>query len=585
MKIPLRYCYLSIVLFSLTCSFSYGQKTLEGYIFDKISKKPLSYAAIKIVGTRVYTTSNEDGKFEFLSENNIDSLEIRYLGYETTKVSINYFRSKKIFYLKPFTAVLDEVIVSSNKKNPKRTSRKSVADLKEDRLYKLLYEIIKKYRKNKKINDSKAYFTLNSKTYFLSKTKLDTVPIEQIEGFYNGKQQLSKGILNLELKTGRFGQNRLFPFYSLDYITLLESFNLFKIGQPFLPQHPGNMSLSRIKRRYNLDLQKTDSYDGTIIHFQPKRERGDIFSGKIFFQETDSIIEKIALSIRDPRSFKLNSISIDDSVLLKNVTLNISFNPIDLSKIQYYDLNLNMVYSSDTIKKNITSNVILYFYDYNTHFTKPYFTNTIEFENDYDRLLTLPVSDKIWKQNYPYPKSIKDIKTTNFFKQKNQFYSYYVNKLPSHSLKNIKISSVTWSHQKKLLTSDLKIGLGVKLNFYYVVNSYEKENGNFEFILKTLFDTKTSFFRPEITLEELDCINLAFDIYELNRYYLLNRIKKSMTLADVKTLADQAILDARVMMTLMFDESQFGSDNVSFNSWKTKIHNALKKHIKSHAKR
>ncbi len=58
-----------------------------------------------------------------------------------------------------------------------------------------------------------------------------------------------------------------------------------------------------------------------------------------------------------------------------------------------------------------------------------------------------------------------------------------------------------------------------------------------------------------------------------------------MTLADVKTLADQAILDARVMMTLMFDESQFGSDNVSFNSWKTKIHNALKKHIKSHAKR
>jgi len=580
MKITIKIFPIIAVIFILISSVSYAQKTLEGYIFDETGKNPLSYAAILIGDTGVYTTSNEDGKFEIILKKNIDSLEIRYLGYKTTKVSTDYFRLKKILRLVPFSTILDEVIVSSKRKNLLKKSDRASSKIVEQGSYKMLYALIKKYRENKEIVNSKAYFTLNSKAYLPSRSKIDTIPLEQIEGFYIGKQELSKGILDLELKTGRFGQNSAFPFYSLDHISLLQNFRLFKKNQQLLPQHPGNMSFARIKKRYNVELQKTENYNGAIIHFQPKRKRRDIFSGRIFFHENDSIIEKIELYITNPTSFRANSIVKGDLVSIKNLKLNISFNPIDLNKIQYYDFNLDMVYHSGTVKSDITSKIILYLYDYNAPFSKPYFTNTIDFENDYDRLVTLPASDKIWKQNYPYPRSNSNTETTNFFKKENQFYSYYVNKLPSYSRANINISSIAWSNQKKLLPSDLKVGLGVKLNFYYALNSYENKTGSFDYIVKTLFDVKTSFFRSEISLEELDCINLAFDIYELNRHYLLDKIKESMTLEEVKTLSDKVILDARKMVSLMFKESEFGIQKGKFNQWKDKVHNELEKYNK-----
>jgi len=51
-----------------------------------------------------------------------------------------------------------------------------------------------------------------------------------------------------------------------------------------------------------------------------------------------------------------------------------------------------------------------------------------------------------------------------------------------------------------------------------------------------------------------------------------------MTLEDVKILADKAILDARVMASLMFEESLFGSEINNFNYWKNKINTELKKY-------
>lgn len=578
MKITAKSCFLLVVVLIFTSSVCSAQNILEGRVFDKTSENPLPYAAILIGDTRLYTTSNEDGKFQILLNKNIDSLEIRYIGYETRKISIDYFRLKKILYLKQFSTILNEIIVSTKIKKSSRALDKNVAGSKKESSYKLLYELIKKYRKSKKVVDSKAYFTLNSKAFFSSNSTVDTIPVEQIEGLYNSKQQLSKGILDLELKTGRFGQNRLIPFYSLNYISMLQDFNLFKKTKQILPQYAGNMSLNKIKKRYLLKLQKVENYNGTVIHFRPKTEKSDIFSGKIFFQEIDLILEKIELFIKNPKSFKLRPIVEGDSVSFKNLKLNISFNPIDLNKIQYYDLDLDFVYYTDTIQRKISSKVILYLYDYNTEFIKPYFTNTIEFENDYDRLLTLPVSDKIWNQNYPYPRSIKNTETTNFFKKNNQFYNYYENKLPSNSLTHIKISSIIWSNQRKLLYDDISNGPGINLNFFYALNPYKNDDGSINFNIKTLFDTKTSFFKSERTYKELDCINLAFDIFELNSHHLLGKIQKSTTIQEAKDLCNTAILDAKVTTTIMFEESLFGLDQGNFSYWKDKIRNELKKY-------
>ena len=582
MKITSKKCFLFVVILSFFSTICTAQNILEGSVFDKTSKKPLPYAAILLGDTGLYTTSNEDGKFQIFLNKNVDSLEIRYLGYETKKVSANYFRLNKILYLNQFSTILSEVVVSTKRKNSTKISSRNqgkiVDNLKEKSSYSLLHELIKKYRKNKEVVESKAYFTLNSTAYVPSISTIDTIPLEQIEGFYNSKQQLSKGIINLELKTGRFGQNRLFPFYSLNHISLLKGFNLFKITNQMLPQYVGNMSLNRIKKKYHLNIQKIEGYNGTIIQFRPKSEKDELFSGKVFFQEKDLIIEKVELFIKNPKSFKLSPIVKGDSVSLKNLKLNISFNPIDLNKIQYYDLDFDFVYYTDTDKKNISSKVILFLYDYDDRFIKPYFTNTIEFKNDYDRLLTLPVSDKIWKQNYPYPKSKKNTETTNFFKKNEQFYNYFENKIPSYSLTHINISSIKWSSQQKLLNENINSGPGINLNFSYVLNPFKNDDGSIYFTVKTLFDAKRSFFKSERTYRDLDCINLAFDIFELNRHYLLGKIKKSTTNQEAQDLCNTAFLDAKITSALMFKESSFGQDHEIFNFWKNKIHNELKKY-------
>jgi len=471
MKLTAKYYSLFTVVIFIS-SFCIAQNDIEGYIYDDITKKPLPYAAIVLGNTGIYTTSNEDGKFLLNPKKNMDSLLIRYLGYEIKKVSKDYFLSKKILYLKPFSTLLNVAFVNTSKED----------------LYKLLFKLIKKYRNNREISKNKVYYTLNSKSHFPSNPEIDTIPLEQIEGLYSGKQQLSKGILNLNLKTGRFGQNQKFPFYSLNHILLLSNFNLFKKNTQFLPQYPGNLSLSKIKKKYNLELDQTSNYNGTIISFSPKKEKGIFFSGKVFFQKNGLIIEKIELFIKKPKKFKLHPLVENDSLSIKNLTLTIFFNPIDLNKIQYYDFGLDIVYYSHNVKRNIMSKALLYLYDYNTSFTKPYFTNTIYFENDYDKILALPVSDNVWKQNYPYPRSKKSTEISDFFKEKNQFFNYYKNELPLNALAYIKTSSIIWNKKRKLLSEDIKDGPGINLNFSYTLNSYKNEGGSYDFITKTLFD-------------------------------------------------------------------------------------------------
>ena len=71
---------------------------------------------------------------------------------------------------------------------------------------------------------------------------------------------------------------------------------------------------------------------------------------------------------------------------------------------------------------------------------------------------------------------------------------------------------------------------------------------------------------------------MAFDIFELNRHYLLGKIKKSTTNQEAQDLCNTAFLDAKVTSALMFKESSFGQDHEIFNFWKNKIHNELKKY-------
>ena len=593
--IPMKKIVLLLSLISFTVSFS--QSTIEGFIFDKGTKTSLPYATIKIIGNNnFYTITNEDGKFEIYDRFASDTLEIRFIGFKTRKVAVSYFKDNSKLYLIPNTFHLNQVLV--------------VAKKEKNYTYKLLNRLIEKYRNKQLITKSKAFLTLTSSAR--------GVPIETIEGFYNSEQNLSKGIIDLKLKSGRFGQNAAFPFYSLNNTDILKDFQLFKKSKQILPLYPGNLTQSSIKRKYRVKIDECTScdFEDVSISFVPKKANGRLLEGTIIFNKETLTIKKITLSGENLKTDGLSSIIEDDTVTPKKIQLNINFNPNDYTKIQSLDFKFTMNYSSKDNFEIITSHSLLYFYDYNASFKVPYFTNNINFSNDYDKIRTLQASEEFWKLNYQFPKSYKEKMAIDFFKK----YGYLINyntTIPSDYLQYIRPSIISWHENKLLKWQDIKLSLlkgedsnidhkaythgatkavdkeahsisefkqkpnkseiDEQLNFSFMLDVYTNELGEKQFSTKTLFDRNSSFCSYNRIKNKLIYINLIFDVYEIYNRKLSNQLTEGLSFEKAKILCDKKFNEASLMVKKITTETNNGLNFQNLIRWSEKIKQKLNK--------
>jgi len=584
---------LLICLFSFLLSFS--QSTIEGFIFDKESKTSLPYATIKIISNNnYYTITNEDGKFEIYDRFALDSLEIRFIGFKTKKVPVTYFKEHSKFYLSPNILALNEVLVIANKN--------------ENYAYDLLNSLIQKYRNKKLVIESKGFLTLTSSAR--------GIPIEIIEGFYNSEQNLSKGIVDLKIKSGRFGQNKSFPFYSLNNTDILMDFQLFKKATQILPLYPGNMTFSAFKGKYDVKINECNlcNYEDLLISFIPKKFNGRLFSGNIIFNKKTLTIKKIELRVADPITNGLSSIIENDIMTPKEIKLNINFNPIDFEKIQSLDFEFIMQYKSKKNIEMITSHSFLYFYDYYEPFEEPYFTNNISFNNDYDKIIALQASDEFWNSNYQFPKSFSEKRAISFLKKYGSLINYE-NSIPKDDMKYTKPSVIAWNKNKRLEWGSIKHGLDInkkehnftnrdnngenikadkvfhsvvelknndndsgknqEFNFGYILDTYKIKNGNKQFITRTLFDRGSSFCKYSRITNKLIYINLVFDIYEYHRQNLNSQINNKMTLDEVKIMCEDKFKEASLIVKKMKNETNYGLNYKNLIRWNTTIKHKL----------
>ncbi len=579
----------------LSFTFSFSQSTIEGFIFDKETKTSLPYATIKIISTKnYYTITNEDGKFEVSDKFILDSLEIRFIGFKTKKVAVSYFREKSKFYLTPNTFRLNQVLV--------------VAKKDKNYTYNLLNNLIKKYRNKQIITKSKAFLSLTSSAR--------GIPIETIEGFYNSEHNVSKGIIDLKLKSGRFGQNATFPFYSLNNTDILKDFQFFKKHNQILPLYPGNLSLGAIKSKYLVKIDECIScnLEDISISFTPKKTNGRLLAGTIIFNKEKLIIKKIIVRGENLITDRLSSIIEDDTVTPKSMLLNINFNPNDYDKIQSLDFEFKMNYNSKDNFEIITSHSLLYFYDYNTSFNVPHFTNNINFNNDYDKIRALQASDEFWSLNYQFPKSYKEKMSIDFFKK----YGYLINynsSIPSEYLQYIRPSIITWQENKPLKWQDIKLSLlknkesnvdhkaykqgatkavdkeafsisefkqksnkseiDEQLNFSFMLDAYTNELGKQQFSTKTLFDRNSSFCSHNRINHKLMYINLIFDVYEIYNRELKTELSKSSSFDEAKILCDKKFNEASLAVKKLTGETNSGANFQNLIRWSEKINKKM----------
>ncbi|PHR72569.1 MAG: hypothetical protein COA67_04795 [Lutibacter sp.] len=589
------------LLFFTVSLFSFSQATIEGFIFDEFTGETLPYATIRVLNTKYYTITNEDGKFELsLGEDiAVDSLEVRFMGFVRKKVAISYFKTNTKLYLTPHVSAIDVVHITNKKyRNEKNYTRD------------ILNELIQKYRKDELITDSKAFLSLTSSAR--------NVPIEHIEGFYNSKQSVSSGLGDLSIKSGRFGQNKSFPFYSLDNTVILKNFQFFKKNtEQILPLFPGNMTQGSIKGKYKITLEECTQCDleDVSISFVPKNFNGRLFSGKIIFDERKLIIKKIALWIENPETHGLSSVGENDNFIPKKIKLDVIFNPLDLKKIQHLDFVFDIQYNSKTSSEYIESRSFLYFYDYQKSFKEPYFTKEITFKNDYDKIVALQTSEEFWKENYQFPKSYNDIRSINFMKE----YGYlinYDNTIPKDYIKFIKPSVISWSKDNRLSWEGIKYGLTKKvkevdgrvlnlgdakvvdkvarstsdlagnklktrvvdkIDFSYVLDLYKDKSGVNQLTSRTVFDRKASFFKSNRTKNKLIYLNLVFDIYEYHRRSLDSQSKyiNQMSYAEIKKMYDEKFFEATALVKKMKKETGKGTKYQNLIKWNKMINDIL----------
>ena len=105
------------LLFSLfvTLNILSQQKiALKGIILDQ-DNLPVPYASIGIISKNIGTTSTEEGTFNFIVTNKekVDYLEISSIGYQTFKITVNDFlsRKNKTIILKEKTTELSEISI------------------------------------------------------------------------------------------------------------------------------------------------------------------------------------------------------------------------------------------------------------------------------------------------------------------------------------------------------------------------------------------------------------------------------------------------------------------------------------------
>lgn len=582
----------TLLLLLISNIYCFSQSNIKGFIYDKTTNESLPFATIKLLSKNSnYTITNEDGQFEIKSKLPSDSLEIRFIGFQTKRVPASFFEKRTNLYLYPNVNKLNTVVI--------------VAD--ENYVYNLLYSLIKKSRAKQSITKSKAFLTLSSSS--------KGIPIEHIEGFYNSKQSLSKGIVDLQIKSGRFGQNKSFPFYSLNNAYILNNFQLFKNTNQILPLFPGNMNLSAIKRKYTVKIDTCNHCKGDdiSISFLPKKNDARLFQGNILFDSENLVIKKIDLLSNEPSTKGLSALIKNDVMTPKEIKLSITFNPLDFNKIQHLDFTFEIYYKSDNSLNIITSNSFLYFYDYENTFNKPYFNNKIHFNNDYDKIIALKASDDFWNSNYQFPKSFNKLKSINYLKQ-NGYLINFESTIPSNYIDHLNPSVVSWNKNQKLTwnmiketISDQKKQIDHKGNddgatkavdkeahsisefknkkttaeieevfdFSYMLDMYLNENGNRQFINRTLFNRNSSFCKYNRTKNKLIYIELIFDIYEIYNQRLTNEISNEITFEKAKILCDKKFKEATITVEKMKNETNNGLDYQNLIRWQTTINNKL----------
>jgi len=148
-----------------------GQQQVHGIVMDSVTREPMPYVTIAVVGSTYGTVSNQNGEFTLSPEriNPSDSIAFHYLGYEIVVMKVNDLRDGIVVIIKEKPVSLRGITIIAHPMKPEELIRRALERKKEN------YPQIAQKREVFQRTNNASYI----KTFDLSLKKSDIPEVDQ----------------------------------------------------------------------------------------------------------------------------------------------------------------------------------------------------------------------------------------------------------------------------------------------------------------------------------------------------------------------------------------------------------------------
>jgi len=102
-----------VVLLCMCCFATQAQQKISGTITDQETEEPLPFSSIAVPNSTTGTMTNANGEFELQLKEDQNQIQISYVGYIDTLITVDVKKNVYEIEVKPYTFSLTEIIVFS----------------------------------------------------------------------------------------------------------------------------------------------------------------------------------------------------------------------------------------------------------------------------------------------------------------------------------------------------------------------------------------------------------------------------------------------------------------------------------------
>ena len=534
-------------------------------VLDAETKEAIPYATVYSKNLGTGTVTNLAGQFQWKSSNKVDTLILSFVGYQSqTFIGVNTI--PVTILLKPKTEVLASAFVYGNMT--------------------FLYALVANCK------DVKSNRPKTAKTYLSLESIINKQTIETMEAYYNGSFK-GYDCDELKLKTGRLAISNFGDrfFISTETSKALYLHQLYGESTHF-PTSPMGLNKKKLTKYFQLQFVKSykNESNQTIyqIEYQPKEECLDCFHGTLWVDSLNKQIQKVTLLTDSTQKHPFIPIGSSDKLL--NVSLEITKNYETGSEVQFKstDFNYQLVYNtrSDSVF-TVNTNALVYAYDYSTLFTLPHFKyGNIRYQ-DYILIGSVPYNWFFW-QNYKefnmangkesvLYRSLNPSQTGTFVNTHNPYFQkpFFEHSYKAWSIKRVQLNLALDQSVSRSVPLEAPPSQQYKLftQIYMDINAF---NDSLDIKTRSYFDPYYSYFYLPQTRKTDAFVNMYFDLTEIKRKELEQRLSKAQTKAQAQAIYAKCMDELNEQQKSFLKETQRGNNLIAMKKWNDIIFKELK---------